>query len=669
MADFEKVYSIRFNVGQALTAIKKLDKSIDALDKKMIALTGRMARFGVQVRQVSKVFVSLSKEGKRTGKTLENFLKDRVPRAAKKTEKAVKRVNKRLRSTSDALSGFGRNMSLYVTAPLLAAGAASLKFSMNLNKGMAKIATLIPGQTKRIQELKEEIRALSVETGISTGDLTEGVYAAISAWGDSAETMKRMRVVTMAAQAGYASTEETLGLLSSLTEIYGDNTAKATEHLADMAFVANKLAIKAPFGEMAASMGKAAPLAKALNITQEELFATMAAGAGVTGNVTEVSTQQRSLFVAMTKESEAMVEVVKKTNKEFGTTYKTVGQLVGDKRVGLIGFLERLKDGTENTKEFQKALGGRVEGFNLALALTGERANKYNEALTEMSTKTGQMAEAHKEVTDGVNKTGHSWEKTKRRMEDAAVVIGDQLLPVLDQLLDALDPILSAIGQWDEDDVNLALTIAGVAAAIGPLIKGIYALNAAFTFLLANPIVATLVGIGLIVAMVAANFDDLVKDVEIFITTLDELYRKFKVFTSGAAAGFLKFIGFDVSGGDEHRAQLARDLENVQQRKGRLTGETQLNEEAREREANLQRVLKVTTPDASSFEDLQMQTLATSGGGGGSFSMGDTNVVVNAPGGNGDQIARQLSREMDKRDRRVRDGLKRVARAEAPGEQ
>jgi len=219
-----------------------------------------------------------------------------------------------------------------------------------------------------------------------------------------------------AAQAGYASTEETLGLLTSITEIYGDNSAKATEHLADLAFVANKLAIKAPFGEMANSMGKAAPLFKELGISMESMFATMTAGAGVTGSVPEVATQMRSLAVALTKQSGPMERVLEKTNQRLGTTYQTVSDMIKDKRFGLIGFLKALKEGTANTTEFQKALGGRVEGFNLALALTGSRAEKYNQALEEMSTRSGQMAEAHKEVTDGIDKLGFKWDRTKQRM-------------------------------------------------------------------------------------------------------------------------------------------------------------------------------------------------------------------------------------------------------------
>ena len=446
MADFEKVYLIKFNTTQAQNNIKRLRVGLNdvkrSTDRAGHALTNQVGRRGALAMKNVQV-------------------------ASKRAERGIERIKRASKGMGRGLETFGRNFRRYVALPIGIAAVASLKFARDFNKGMAKISTLMPGQVERIKELKGEILELSKASGVGLGDLTEGVYTAISAWGDSADIIERMNVVVMASQAGYATTEETMGLLATMTGVYGDSSVEAAKHTADLAFITNKLGIKAPFAEMAVSMPKVANSAKELNITQEELFASLGAGVGIVGNVAETSTTMRSVFMALTKETPAMERVVKGLNKEMGTSYSTAGEAIGDKRVGFIGFLTRLKESTSNAKEFQEALGGRAEGLNLALALTGSRAEKYNEILDEMSSKTGQMAEAHKEVTDGVDKAGFSFDKMINRIKLMATRIGDSLLPAISRFLDYIEPLVKYLENMDKEAIDFYLTLGKWALILG----------------------------------------------------------------------------------------------------------------------------------------------------------------------------------------------------------
>ncbi len=450
MADFEKVYTIKFNTKQAQSAIKRLDKGIGKIDTAAFDAGRKLNRF-IGVKGV-KAF---------------NSLNDSV----KRSRKSVDSLNNRFKRVGQTMSRIGSKMNRWITLPLVGAGIASLKMGMDFNKGMARVGTLIPGNQKRIQELKTGIQELSMATGIATSDLTDGTYSAISAWGDSADTLDKLKVVAMAAQAGLSTTEETLGLVTSITSLYGDTSKEATERLADFAFVANKLAIKAPFGEMAVSMGKVAALGKQIGVSQKQLFATMAAASGITGNVSEVSTQMSSLYTALIKETPQMTDVIKKHNKEMGTSFETASEAA--EGLGVVKFLKYIKGATKNTKEFQKVLGGRKEGAILAYALLGERADKYNEALEEMDKRSGQMREAHKEITDGVNKQGHSWEKTKARIMVFTQRLGDKLLPALDKILDKLEPVFKYIENMSESTIDAWLAAGKWAITLGLATKGL----------------------------------------------------------------------------------------------------------------------------------------------------------------------------------------------------
>ena len=93
-----------------------------------------------------------------------------------------------------------------------AAGATVVSFSSELNEGMANVATLIPGQTARVEDLRDAVQDLAVEYGTGTTGLTGGLYEAISAFGDSADTLAILDTNTMAAKAGQAELAESIAL-------------------------------------------------------------------------------------------------------------------------------------------------------------------------------------------------------------------------------------------------------------------------------------------------------------------------------------------------------------------------------------------------------------------------------------------------------------------------
>jgi len=442
---------------RAYTKLNTAGAGVDKTSEKLLAEQERLLK---SLNDINRATRRVDRSTRQAAKGY-----DAMTGASKRAERAGVSHADKMRMMGGAMSRTGRIILTRFGAPMVAAAGASMKFAMDFNESMASIATLIPGNAGRIQELKTQIQDLSIQTGISTDDISKGVYSAISAWGDGADTMARMNVVAKASKAGLASTEETLGLLTSLTEIFGDNSAAATEHLADLAFVTNKLAIKAPFADMAASMGSVAPLAKQIGVSQERLFATLTAAAGVTGNVSEVSTQISALYTGIIKETPAMSRVVRKTNREMGTSFKTAAQAMS--AMGDIQFLNQIRKHTDGTTGFAEALGGRKEGLVLAMSLLNSRTEKYNEAITEMTKRSGQMEVAFNEVSNGVNAQGEKWKKTKARMMVFAQRMGDRLLPMAERLLDKLEPLLNWLTNMDDASFDAAAAFTSLAIKAG----------------------------------------------------------------------------------------------------------------------------------------------------------------------------------------------------------
>ncbi|GEM_PF-5967880 len=656
MADFEKVYLVKFDTRKAQNAIKKLDKGLDKLSKASVD----------------------------AGKRFDSAIGKKAVKSAQKLDRAVKKSRDNLRRLGKSFNDIGNKLSTRVTLPLAAAGLASLKFARDFNKNMARVATLIPGQTERVLELKKGIQDLAIETGVSTAELSDGMYAAISAWGDGVNTLDRLRVVAKAAQAGLATTEQTLNLLASLTEVYGDNTAEATEHLADLAFVANKLAIKAPFDEMAASLGKVAPLAKDLNISQEELFATMTAGAGVTGNVAEVATQMRGLYVQLMKETPLMEKVVSQANKKLGTSYSTVAEMM--KKIGFMPMLQLLKDSTENSKEFQKVLGGRTEGLVLATALLGGRTEKYNEALKEMTTNSGQMVTAHKEITEGIDKEGYAWDRTKRKMMTLAQRLGDTMLPMVDKLIkDYLTPLLEYLEGLDKATLEWAVKLGALAAAAGPAMK---ILGGALKILggIKGAILAiggaasTLLGVFTAIGVAIYRFrDSMVAGAEELITrSVESAWRAVRALAKAFNWLADKIgLGFDTSWLDAKIADLKTRREGIdykgawesdyQRWHGKETPEAiaEANQKALEKtERNIAKYGKAgqlaenIDPSLAGGEQAEWatQTMMAGGKGGGLQQTIDArvNIKIDAPGGDPQTIERAVKKGLERQNDKLR---------------
>ena len=247
----------------------------------------------------------------------------------------------------DKLQGAGAKLAnLQTGLASLGAGAflkGALDEAVEFGDSIGRIGTLIPGQTKRLGELKGSISELAMQMGKDVNDIAGGAFDVISAFGDmEGETEARLKAVSQAAIAGGSTTSEALSLLSAVTKSYGDTSADAIQKASDLAFMTNVLG-QTTFPEMAASMGKVLPLTSQLAISQEEVFASMASLTGVTGNTAEVSTQLAAVMSALIKPTDTM----KKTVESLG--YASTAAMV--KQEGMAGLLACLLMPLEDQKK------------------------------------------------------------------------------------------------------------------------------------------------------------------------------------------------------------------------------------------------------------------------------------------------------------------------------
>ena len=374
----------------------------------------------------------------------------------------MKALGEKTSSIGKNIKGVGDQLSLFITGPLTALGVAGAKATTQLNEGLANISTLIPGQGQRLEELKKDIQATAIEVGKSTNEIADGVYNIISAYGDADDTAEKALLNAKGARAGLAETSDALALTSSVMKGFGDTTAEANEKALDLAFATVKLG-QTSFKDLGESIGKVVPTTVELGISQEEMFNVFATGTGVTGNASEVATQYQGVLKSLMAPTDSMAGLMKKLGVENGQAM-----------IDQYGLIESMKLITESAKEsgepLQKYIGS-IQGQVLALALTGEQYDTYNEKLLQMQASTGAMTEAFNEQTDGVNKTGFTYEQAMAKMEVATQNLGDALAPVIGSIAELFDKVATKLSELSPKTLDIITKVGILIAAIGPILS------------------------------------------------------------------------------------------------------------------------------------------------------------------------------------------------------
>ena len=376
----------------------------------------------------------------------------------------------RAKRVGDSLTKFGALATAGVTLPLAGIGAAAIRASTDLNAAIANVASLgVPAE--RVNELKTSVQDLAIEVGKSTGDMADGLYQVISAFGDTADTVSILEINARAAAAGLATTTDAINLTSAVTKGYGDVSAEAVGKVADLAFQAVKLG-QTTFPELASSMGQVVPIAASMGARQEELFAVMATLTGVTGSASEVATQLRGALQALMAPTTATQEVMATLGYESGQAM--VEQL------GLVGAIKALVQASQESGQPLQQFMGSIEGQTLALALAGPQADAYREKLRAMERAAGSTDKAFEAQTEGINSAGFTMAQVRAKTEVLMQRLGDGLAPALLKVLERAEPLIdraidlaNRFANADSETQTWIVTIGAAVAAIGPVVTAV----------------------------------------------------------------------------------------------------------------------------------------------------------------------------------------------------
>jgi TP901 family phage tail tape measure protein len=506
----------------AKQVVNTLEEIQDAAEDAADAITDAAEDAGQDAAEsvqdaVDNIVESVEEAGESAAEAVEDAMSD----VADSVSDAAKDVGDSASDIGDSIGdGFEEGTDQASTAidalaqALLAAGVtASVKAitdalmdctqaSMEFETAMAKVGTIADESQKPLGDMRNEILALSSETGKSVGELAEATYQAISASVATESAVDFVGTANKLAVGGFSDTTTAVDILTTAINAYGMSADDASK-ISDVLITTQNLG-KTSVAQLGASMGMVIPLAAAYNMNLEDLAASYAL---LTANGTQ--TAQATTYVkAALNELGSTSSVVGSTLKK--QTGKTFAELMAEGN-SLGDVLQVLADSVDgDTTAFNNMWSSSEAGVGM-LSILNSGTSKYNSLVQAMEGSTGAATTAFEKMSE----TGEfAQQRFQNATENLKIAIGDELAPVLMELQQSGADAMEWATEFVKEHPEVVAAVTALAAALAVLAAALVGLlvvqqvTTAFTkfsaALLANPVGAVAVALTALTALTAA---------------------------------------------------------------------------------------------------------------------------------------------------------------------
>lgn len=377
------------------------------------------------------------------------------------------KVGEKVQEAGQKVSAIGDKMTAAVSAPIAAAGVGALQASLSYEDALAKLSTIADTSEVSMEELSNQIMALSKDSGIAADVLANNVYDAISAGQATGDAVNFVANATRLARAGFTSTDAALDILTTSLNAYG-LAAEDVTRVSDVLINTQNLG-KTTVDQLASSMGKVIPTAKANGVEIEDLagaYAVMTANGIATA---ETTTYLNSMLNELGKNGSTAADAFAAGTehiKEGGLTMKEAMD-AGWELTDVLSILDEQagESGTTISNMFGSAEAGK------AAAVLWDNGYKLNAAVEAMGESAGSTQAAYEKL----NTTSFEIDKATNELKVTLIEVGNvlkaELMPTFTAVIDKIKEITGYISNMSEEEKKQAIKIAGIVAAIGPLLS------------------------------------------------------------------------------------------------------------------------------------------------------------------------------------------------------
>ena len=383
-----------------------------------------------------------------------------ILKAVDQTKGAINSVSDRVTKMGGKMTNVGKQMSMKLTAPIVAFGGLSMKTFADFEDSLNKMVGLVGVSRDQVEEWKDEMKELSTTTGISANELADAMFFVTSAGLRGEEAMKVLEMSAKASASGLGETETISDLLTSAVNAYGAENLSAAQ--ATDILTATVREGKAEASELTSAMGQVLPIASEMGVSFDQVGGAIA---GMTRTGTDASTasiQLRQILTSLLKPTSEAREQM----GEFGLSASGIRKSIRED--GLISTLGLLKENFGENEEATAKVFGNVRALSGVMDLLGTNSEENIKIFDATKDSTGLLETAFKE-TDG---TTREWNMMLANLKNLMLEIAEEIKKIVLPIMKYLGKQLEKVKDWwntlSDSQKEWIVIIGILIAAIGP---------------------------------------------------------------------------------------------------------------------------------------------------------------------------------------------------------
>jgi len=475
-------------MGSELKAVeakgKKYGNSLDGLRSKKDILNRTLDTLAIKLTETRKKYDELVASGKANDKQQElaakkvndaqaayNRLENELGQVNTQLEKQslswhqmserLTTAGDKLQATGEKMQTIGKSLSTAVTLPIVGIGIAAVKTAVTFEAQMDKVGAIAGATAAEMEKMEHVALNLGANTSKSASEVSAGMGELAAMGFTVTEIIGAMPGVISAAEASGSDMAQTAEVMASSLNIFELKASDATKVADILAKTANISA--ASLTDMQYALKTAGPPAAALGISLEETSAAIGimTNAGMKGE--QAGTSLRGALLGLLDPSE-----------ENSKRMETMGVAITDNEgnfVGLSKVVENLTGSMEGQTDTQKAatlsaLVGK-EAVSGMLSLMKAGPNTIDKMTKSLEDSGGESEKTAKIMRDNLKGT---LDELKGSLETAAITIGKALTPAIEEGSEKIKEMVDKFQELDPETQKSILKMAGLAAAIGPVV-------------------------------------------------------------------------------------------------------------------------------------------------------------------------------------------------------
>ena len=373
----------------------------------------------------------------------------------------VKSIEAAFDSAGKKISSAGKSLTASVTVPLVGMATAAVKVGMDFDAQMSRVQAIAGATGDELEQLRAQALQLGADTAFSSSEAAQGMENLASAGFTTNEIMAAMPGLLDMAAASGAELGVASEIAASILRGFGME-AEQSGHIANVLAEA-AARTNAQVEDMGDAMKYVAPVANAMGLSLESTAAAIGilSDAGIKGS--QAGTTLRGALARMTKPTAVMRGVMDELGLSF---YDSEGRMKGLSEI--VTMLQSSFEGlTEEEQQHAVTVLFGQEAMSGMLALIEAGPDKLDTLTEGLENSEGAAKNMAETMLDNLK---GSLEQLGGSLETAAIGLYDLAKEPLQNAIESVTGLVNAFNGLDEGAKKQIISMAGAAAALGPLL-------------------------------------------------------------------------------------------------------------------------------------------------------------------------------------------------------